>query len=227
MSFQTTQFKKGHTPWNKNLKGIHLSPESQFKKGMLPWNKGKLGLLQFCGKNHWSYGKVTKPTCSICKSKVQTRSQLRCGDCWSKIRSEKMKGNKNGVGIRSLETRKRLSISRINNPRKIFKDTKPERIMEDLLKKYRIDYQKQIPLCGVTISDFFIPSLNIAIFCDGCYWHGCKIHRSIDKSVELNKKQNRVLRENGISVMRFWEHDLYKNSEDCIQKIINMVNFKL
>lgn len=26
-------FKKGSTPWNKDLKGIHLSPNSEFKKG--------------------------------------------------------------------------------------------------------------------------------------------------------------------------------------------------
>lgn len=29
----TNQFKKGDVPWNKNLKGIHLSPKSEFKKG--------------------------------------------------------------------------------------------------------------------------------------------------------------------------------------------------
>ncbi len=28
-----TSFKPGMIPWNKGLKGIHLSPESEFKKG--------------------------------------------------------------------------------------------------------------------------------------------------------------------------------------------------
>lgn len=28
-----TSFKKGHCPWNKGLKGIHLSPATEFKKG--------------------------------------------------------------------------------------------------------------------------------------------------------------------------------------------------
>lgn len=32
---------KGQIPWNKNLKGIHLSPKSEFKKGSIPWIKGK------------------------------------------------------------------------------------------------------------------------------------------------------------------------------------------
>lgn len=33
-------FGKGHSPWNRGLVGIHLSPETEFKKGRTPWNKG-------------------------------------------------------------------------------------------------------------------------------------------------------------------------------------------
>lgn len=29
----SSKFKSGHTPWNKGLKGIHLSPETEFKAG--------------------------------------------------------------------------------------------------------------------------------------------------------------------------------------------------
>lgn len=32
------RFKKGHEPWNKGKKGIHLSPSTQFKKGNEPHN---------------------------------------------------------------------------------------------------------------------------------------------------------------------------------------------
>ncbi len=38
------QFKKGFEPWNKNMKGIHLSPHSEFKSGE-----------QHTGKNHPSW----------------------------------------------------------------------------------------------------------------------------------------------------------------------------
>lgn len=46
-------FKKGHIPWSKGKKGIHLSTQTEwkpgeipkgsvlFKKGNIPWNKGK------------------------------------------------------------------------------------------------------------------------------------------------------------------------------------------
>lgn len=32
-------FPKGHEPWNKGLKGIHLSPSSEFKKGEIAMDK--------------------------------------------------------------------------------------------------------------------------------------------------------------------------------------------
>jgi len=35
-------FKKGNKPWNKNLKGLHLSPKTEFKNGNYPQTyKGK------------------------------------------------------------------------------------------------------------------------------------------------------------------------------------------
>lgn len=38
-------FSKGHSPWNKGLKGIHLSPGSEFKKGNKNWNKLPVGTI--------------------------------------------------------------------------------------------------------------------------------------------------------------------------------------
>ncbi len=35
---EKTYFKKGFIPWNKNLKGLHFSPDTEFKKGHLPVN---------------------------------------------------------------------------------------------------------------------------------------------------------------------------------------------
>jgi predicted DNA-binding protein YlxM (UPF0122 family) len=32
-------FQKGHAPWNKELKGIHLSPNTEFKKGQKSLNR--------------------------------------------------------------------------------------------------------------------------------------------------------------------------------------------
>lgn len=41
-NYKTVGYEKGHKTWNKDLKGIHLSPTSEFKKGLVPWNKGMI-----------------------------------------------------------------------------------------------------------------------------------------------------------------------------------------
>ena len=74
-------FKKGHIPWNKDLKGIHLSPKSEFKKGMrLPHESYRRG------KNHPSWkggvsgkyrqkyleklvGRIKPKKCEVCERK--------------------------------------------------------------------------------------------------------------------------------------------------------------
>ena len=40
-----TAFKSGTAPWNKNVKGIHLSPETEFKKGQRPINWLPVGTI--------------------------------------------------------------------------------------------------------------------------------------------------------------------------------------
>lgn len=37
------EFVKGHIPWNKNIKNIHLSSRTEFKSGRIAWNKGLKG----------------------------------------------------------------------------------------------------------------------------------------------------------------------------------------
>lgn len=55
MSTNKGQFKKSHKPWNKNLKGIHLSPSSEFKKGSIPINKCPIGTRKI---RHHMRGKI-------------------------------------------------------------------------------------------------------------------------------------------------------------------------
>jgi len=76
-------------------------------------------------------------------------------------------------------------------------------------------YRKHWPFLGKP--DFAWPSRKIAVFVDGCFWHGCSKGRSIPTSnvlfwrakIENNQRRDlrvtRALRRQGWRVIRIWE----------------------
>ena len=186
----------------------------------------------------------------LCMAEVQkTQSNWNKGKSWSKKQKEKLseahlgqkswnkgtkglmkvnktsfkKGDKINLGrIASLEARKKMSISKIENPVMVFRDTSIELKVEAELIKRGINYQKQVPLCKIARVDFYLPEYRIVIQADGCYWHNCPIHGKdrFTKSVEKDIKQDKVLTFNGFNVYRFWEHQINKSVEECINSLI-------
>ena len=79
--------------------------------------------------------------------------------------------------------------------------------------------------------DIIFSKHRIAIFVDGCFWHGCSEHyqipgtntefwnNKIEKNVKRDRKNNSNLRNMGWTVIRFWEHELKNNMGDCINNI--------
>ncbi|MBX2979406.1 MAG: DNA mismatch endonuclease Vsr [Flavobacteriales bacterium] len=79
-------------------------------------------------------------------------------------------------------------------------------------------WRQHQPLFGR--QDVIIPRSKLAVFVDGCFWHGCPKHATQPKGnrrfwaekLEANKsrdrKVNRELRAKGWRVLRIWEHDL-------------------
>lgn len=73
--------------------------------------------------------------------------------------------------------------------------------------------------------DFVFPKLRLAVFVDGCFWHGCPHHASMPnnnaafwrKKLMANKARDRLvtrtLRERGWHVMRIWEHELTRKRQ--------------
>jgi DNA mismatch endonuclease (patch repair protein) len=73
--------------------------------------------------------------------------------------------------------------------------------------------------------DFVFPRLKLAVFVDGCFWHGCPKHETRPKSravywlakISGNKARDRrvdyALRKRGWVVMRIWEHELSRKNE--------------
>lgn len=81
--------------------------------------------------------------------------------------------------------------------------------------------------------DFTFKKLKIAIFCDSEYFHGKnwdkQKHRiktnsefwinKIEGNIIRDKKVNRVLKEAGWKVIRFWGEDINKKTEKCVNII--------
>lgn len=59
----------GHSPWNKDKKGIHLSPESEFKKGIISVRKGRKFPNQ-SGEKHWAWKEKIIKNCPICQKEM-------------------------------------------------------------------------------------------------------------------------------------------------------------
>lgn len=68
--------------------------------------------------------------------------------------------------------------------------------------------------------DFVFPTARLAVFVDGCFWHGCPIHGSLPvtnrmfwtRKLSRNKARDRVVRRtlksSGWCVLRIWQHEL-------------------
>ena len=80
--------------------------------------------------------------------------------------------------------------------------------------------------------DFVFPRLKLAVFVDGCFWHGCRMHATKPKKnrafwhrkLSANKKRdqlvNRTLKRTGWRILRIWEHELArKNEARLLQRI--------
>jgi DNA mismatch endonuclease (patch repair protein) len=100
-------------------------------------------------------------------------------------------------------------------------DTEPELAVRKLLHasglRYRIQFR--IPFIPRRSIDIAFPKAKVAVFIDGCFWHGCTTHKTIPKNnnawwskkINANRTRdhdtNEKLAAAGWSVLRFWEHE--------------------
>ena len=117
------------------------------------------------------------------------------------------------------------------------KGTKLELLFGKLLWNAGVRYRKNdTSVFGKP--DFVIKGHKIAIFCDGEFWHGrnweirkndhksnCEFwHSKIERNIERDKEVNTELQKQGWKVFRFWETDITKEPDKCLNRILNYMN---
>jgi DNA mismatch endonuclease (patch repair protein) len=123
-------------------------------------------------------------------------------------------------------------------------DTKPEIFFRKALWKMGIRYRKNVKkLFGKP--DIAIKKYKLAIFIDGDFWHGNgweKRHfssreemlssytdywqKKIRRNIERDNEVNEYYRDNGWTVLRFWQSDIEKDLNECLIKTLQTVNSK-
>ena len=82
--------------------------------------------------------------------------------------------------------------------------------------------------------DVVFPRSKVVVFIDGDFWHGYRFPawkhevsdfwmKKISKNRERDNKNHRKLRNMGWIVIRLWQHDLERNFEGSIDRIISSI----
>jgi DNA mismatch endonuclease, patch repair protein len=100
------------------------------------------------------------------------------------------------------------------------RDTKPEMAIRRLLHAQGLRYRVDVVLPGMRRrADLVFSSARVAVFVDGCFWHGCPDHGTWPKSnaawwaekitsnVKRDRDTDRRLSAEGWTIIRIWEHE--------------------
>ena len=111
------------------------------------------------------------------------------------------------------------------------KDTKIELLLRKALWEGGIrGYRVNMKLPGKP--DIVFTKYKVAVFCDGDFWHGYKFNewktrlsphwlKKIQRNIERDKENDAKLKEEGWTVLHFWEWEILGDVGKCKQKIIN------
>lgn len=114
------------------------------------------------------------------------------------------------------------------------RDTKAELAVRRLLHarglRYRVNARPERELRRT--ADLLFARARVAVFIDGCYWHGCPDHFStpatnpdywegkIGRNRSRDVETTALLEERGWTVLRFWEHEVPAAVADSIAETV-------
>ena len=99
--------------------------------------------------------------------------------------------------------------------------TKPEVQVRSALHRRGLRFRKDLLIRAGDVRvhpDVVFTRARVAVFVDGCFWHGCPLHQHIPKTnreywvpklaanVERDRRVDRALIQDGWKVVRVWEH---------------------
>jgi DNA mismatch endonuclease (patch repair protein) len=117
------------------------------------------------------------------------------------------------------------------------KDTKPELLLRRTLHAASLRYRVEYRALGRTRIDIAFTRLRLAVFVDGCFWHGCPIHGrtsfrgpnqelwklKLARNKERDARVSVQLQELGWTVVRLWECDILRDPDATLESLVQIL----
>lgn len=96
--------------------------------------------------------------------------------------------------------------------------------------RYRVDYRPEPDVR--TKPDIVFTRVKVAVYIDGCFWHGCPEHfipprnnavwwrEKIERNKARDLEATRALRDRGWRVVRHWEHEDPRQIADHVIEVV-------
>ena len=117
------------------------------------------------------------------------------------------------------------------------RNTSPEVALRALLWREGLRYRLNLRI-GESRPDVVFPRSRVAVFIDGCFWHGCPDHYVRPRSRETfwadklkanvvrDRAQTIQLEEQGWTILRFWEHEVACRPTHILSEIVQALGSK-
>lgn len=125
-----------------------------------------------------------------------------------------------------------MALTRSENMARIRgSDTRPELALRSALHSRGLRYRLNRRL-AFGRPDLVFAGRRLAVFVDGCFWHGCPAHyvapRSrvrfwsgkLNENVIRDRRQTSEAEATGWTVLRIWEHEIEEDAEAAADRVI-------
>lgn len=191
---------------------LRLLPRTRRLRAYLRWSEG--------GRTREKY---------VCEAECDTRA-ANLAEAWEVARARELVTDAprpKGSWASSSGVRERMKSNK-------GRDTKPELRLRSLLHsrglRFRVNHR---PLPGWRrTADVVFTRSKVAVFVDGCFWHGCPTHHRPSatnavfwrEKIEANRARDsetsRLLVEAGWRVIRLWEHEDLESAAERVTELV-------